>query len=223
MHLQDIDTRDMLFDPKAGNFLSVMKNMVPNARTRNVNSVGELCAYKYVVLMYDVNSPLVKDVSDYWQRKVEAVDAAGFKIAPDGTLDAKTEDLLLGKNTDVIDLIVDFLAYIKNPIWTTLIYMHERLLKCTSDVLGYGINESVKVDDVFKINNRIQELTTTFLGESLKNETNDFKRRFSVLVEDKRLGIKPEDFIERMNNGDNLKEGSPYGDYIPTKIKFRNQ
>lgn len=223
MHLQDIDTSGMMFDPKANNFLSTFRNMVPNAKSRKIDSLGELNCYKYVALMYDPNSPLVKDVNDYWQRKVEAVDASGFKIAADGSLDAKVEDLLLGKNQEVIDLIVDFLAYIKYPTWTTLIFMHERLLKSTNDVLGFGVSETARVDDVYKIGARIQELTTTFLGETLKNETTDFKRRFSLKVEEQRLGIRPEDFTDRLNKGDNLKDGSPYGDYVPAKIKFRNQ
>ena len=76
MHISDIDTSAMLFDPKAKGFLSTIKKTVPNIATRRYRSMRDSDVLKYIVLMYDINSPLIKEIDDWWKRKFEAAEAA---------------------------------------------------------------------------------------------------------------------------------------------------
>lgn len=221
MNLVDLDCSGMLFSPKDPAFVKNFESTVPGVSSRHVKHMKKEHLYKYVVLMYDPQSPLVKSVSDYWNRKMEAVEAAGFKVKSDYTLEQSTEDFLIGKNDDALDVIIDFLAYIKSPTWDLIVFMHERLLRYTNDALSNRRSEDTKVDEVYKIGSKIQDLQTKFIGEQQKEETKAFIARLRYRVEEKRLGIRPEDYAKRLAKGDDLSEDSPYGTgYKVSKIKF---
>lgn len=186
-----------------------------------IKPIKPLLLYRYIVLMYDPKSPLVRDVSDYWQRKLESTEAAGFKIKDDGTLEKETEKFLLGENDAVNDVIIDYLAYMKSPTWDSLVFLYERLLGFTKESLSPQRRDSAKVDDVYKVSTMIQDLSNKLIGEDkLWEETATFRKRLMYRIEEKRLGIRPEDFAERLAKGDDLMEGSPYGNYKPSRIKF---
>lgn len=222
MNLVDLDCSGMIFSPRDPAFLKNISSTVPGLSSREIKPVKEGPLYKYIVLMYDPNSPLVKTIGDYWQRKLEAVEAAGFKIKDDGSLEQATEDWLIGKNEGVIDAIIDFLAYLKSPTWNLMVFMQEKLLRYTNDALSSRRNEDTKVNEVYQIGTKIQELNTKFLGESIEEETKKFLVRLRYRVEEKRLGIRPEDYAKRLAQGDDLAEDSPYGPtYRVSRIKFK--
>lgn len=220
MELQHLDCKQMMFNPQEEGFTKSFRDLVPNIKLRDFKPIRDVHLFRYIVLMYDPKSPMVRDVSDYWQRKLECVEAAGFRVKADGSIEKPTEEFLLGQNQVVIDCIIDFLAYVKAPTWSALIFMYEMLLKYTNDSFSPSGKDSTKVEEVYKISQRIQDLTTTFLGEQMAEETNKFKKRLMYRVEEKRLGIRPEDFAERLAKGDELLDGNPYGNWVPTKIKF---
>lgn len=222
MNLVDLDCSGMLFNPRDPAFVKTFESSIPGVSSRAVKHIKKDQLYRYVALMYDPQSPLVKSVSDYWNRKMEAVEAAGFKIKSDHTLEQVTEDFLIGKNEEAIDVIIDFLAHLKSPTWDLIVFMHERLLRYTNDALSSRRSEDTKVDEVYKIGSKIQDLQTKFLGEQQKEETKAFIARLRYRVEEKRLGIRPEDYAKRLAKGDDLSEDSPYGPgYKVNKIKFK--
>jgi hypothetical protein len=222
MNLVDLDCSGMVFNPRDSGFIKNFTSTVPGVSVRNVSPVKEAPLFKYVVLMYDPSSPVVRTIGDYWQRKLECVEAAGFKVKADGSLEQSTEDWLIGKNDGVIDVIIDFLAYIKSPTWNLMVFMQEKLLRYTNDALSSRRNEDIKVNEVYQIGTRLQELNTKFIGENIEEETKKFLVRLRYRVEEKRLGIRPEDYAKRLAQGDDLAEDSPYGPtYRVSKIKFK--
>lgn len=222
MNLIDLDCSGMIISPRDPAFLKTFHATVPGVSSRDFKPVKELPLLKYVALMYDPNSPIVRTIGDYWQRKLEAVEAAGFKIQDDGSLERSTEDWLIGKNDGVIDVIIDFLAYLKSPTWNLMVFMNEKLLRYTNDALSNKRNEDTKVNEVYQIGTKLHELNTKFLGENIEDETKKFLARLRYRVEEKRLGIRPEDYAKRLAKGDDLAEDSPYGPtYRVSKIKFK--
>lgn len=234
-----LDCSSMRLNPNESGFLSLFE-AIPGVKThanpknaatdeeveedlvkkpKGLKPLKPVLVYKYIVLMYDPKSPMVRDISDYWQRKLECTEAAGFKIKADGSLEKDVERFLLGANEAINDIIIDYLAYMKSPTWDSLVFMYETLLRSTRESMSG--RTSAKVDDVYKISQHIQELTNKLIAEDkLAEETDKFRKRLMYRVEEKRLGIRPEDFAERLAKGDDLMEGSPYGNYKPSRIKF---
>src|ERR1035437_1003230 len=106
---------------------------------------------KYILLMYDPNSPLIEIIDDYWNRKFEALELSGFK-QKNGKFDKKVEDFVLGKSNEVNDIILDWLIYIAKPKCTHLIYLCEGLLRFTRQAED-GLNESkIAPNDVKAVN-----------------------------------------------------------------------
>ena len=229
MHISDIDTSAMLFDPKAKGFLSTIKKTVPNIATRRYRSMRDSDVLKYIVLMYDINSPIIKEIDDWWKRKFEAAEAAGFKIIIEeddkgnkiSKFEKETERMLIGNSSGVIDAIIDFLAYLKKPRWTELVYLNEELLNHTVEALSGNKGSAKDIKTVMMLHDSIGDVVTKFIGVNPKEETQKFIDRMYHRIEQSRLAIKPEDYAKRIQAGEDLREDSPYGrDYAVNRIKF---
>lgn len=220
MDIRDLDCSRMYFNPKGQGFVAEM-NKIPNLSKRSIAPIKQNNLYKYIVLMYDPHSPLVADVPDWWARKFEAIEAAGFKIKDNNTLQAPIERMLLGKNNQVLNAIIDFLAYIKRPIWNRLIYLNETLLVYTQEALGGAKGNTQDFVRISKLQTDILSATNDLMNEDLAEDTKAFKKRLYHRVEEARLAIRPEDYAKKIAGGNNLMEDSPYGEkYLISRIKL---
>ena len=220
MDLRDLDCSKMYFNPRSKGFVDEM-NAIPGISKRKIGTIKQVNLYKYIVLMYDPYSPLVADMPDWWARKFEAVEASGFKVKADNTLQVPVERFLLGKNEAVNDAIIDYLAYINRPIWTKLIYLNEVLLYCTKEALGGKQGNTNDIAKIAKLQSEIATSTRDLMGEDLKEDTKAFKKRLYHRVEEARLAIRPEDYAKKIAGGSDLYEDSPYGEkYAVQRIKL---
>ncbi len=53
--------------------------------------------YRYVALMFDPNSPLIEMTNDFWERKFESAETAGFPMDRNGKFDKKVDEMILGQ------------------------------------------------------------------------------------------------------------------------------
>lgn len=75
---------------------------------------------RYVVLMYDINSPLKSHYPELGKRKAFAADLAGYNVSDDLTsiFDFKLEDK---PNEELLDLTMKYLKYQNNMVWQMII------------------------------------------------------------------------------------------------------
>lgn len=221
MNLRDLDLKKLSFNPVAPLFLKDIEASVPGIK-QDFHVLGKKSIYTYIVLMYDPGSPLaaMKDI-DWWTKKYEAGEAAGFKTRQE---DGKTyfekpyDSILLGKDEDMVKAITAYVAFCHNPIWTEMVYLNEVLVKYTQEALGGRTGDINEIKAVAIINNRLDALADRIF--SLSNETELFRQKLYSRIEDARLTLQPEDYARRFIAGDKLQDDNPYGDYDVDDIEY---
>lgn len=184
--------------------------------------IDQTALAKYILLMYDPNSPLIELIDDYWSRKYEALELSGFKIKG-GKFEPKIEEIALGKNNTVNDLIISWLIYVAKPNFTHMIFLCEALIRYTRQSED-GINdEKITPTDVKAVSEIMDKMTKvikewTFANKD--NETKDFLERLYYKTHQELLKIRPEHYASRLTNGETLDEDCPYGNYKVDKLKF---
>ena len=101
MQLDKLDLSRCLFDPRSQSFLSDIKSY---------EEFNEDIPYKlpkkrimtYIVLIYDMDSPLRKEIRDLTARKIMALDLSGFKRdKKTGHFERPIELMLEGRNPQI--------------------------------------------------------------------------------------------------------------------------
>ena len=80
--LGDIDTSLLLYNPRERDFTQKIEKDIPEFKSYKPakNRVTHKMFATYVVLMYDINSPLWRTEPDYYQRMYEAARLANFPL-----------------------------------------------------------------------------------------------------------------------------------------------
>lgn len=146
---------------------------------------------RYVVYMYDRNTPFRRKFPDILKRKIEAAKEAGFKISEGGMFEEEVETLLRGKDNKVNDMVCAYARIHKNFKYSFFITMEE---------IFYSLMRSI-VDGDLK---NIAELKKTQLeldetmNELLTDDKNPFLiERFLRYIEKERLALRPEDIARK--------------------------
>lgn len=185
------------------------KNKIP------INSI-----LKYVILMYDVQSPMHKETKEYYQRKRECARASGFPTGADGKWSDEASDILIGTNEWFNDLIVRYLALLALPEYTQLIVYLELLGKRTKMVFD-GRDDDKTHSIINALTEKIKELTNTVFGSGETDEIQQARRALYEQAEDDRVRMRPEDIINMINETGGLPDSwSPYGELPKGKVEF---
>jgi hypothetical protein len=221
MNIKDLDLRKLPFNPMSNWFVRDIEAKIPGLK-RDFVLPGKKAVYTFIVLLYDPRSPFaeMKDIG-LWAKKYEAGEASGFRtVEKDGKtyFESCYDGLLLGKNEEFVNAVVDYVAYVHNPVWTEIVYLSEMLLKYTLDALGGRTGDVNEIKSVSLINNRLDQLSDRVFG--LSEETELFKQKLYYRVEETRLKLRPEDYASRLLTGSKLEEDNPYGDYQIEPIRF---
>lgn len=227
--LKELDCSRMCINPMSPKLVGFIEKNIPSLYLiQHEYKAGEFTQsmlYRYILLMYDKESPIQKMHSlDYFERKYEACAYAGFKLhkQKDGSFkfSKEVDDFVMGRDASVVDMVVEFLGYQNNVHWNHLIFLYESMLEFTRDALG-NKNRDAKTskeyralyDDFFRVSN---EIAHTF------DETEEFVSRFYANIERSRLAIRPEDYAKALAEGDEfLNQDSPYPiGYNVDKLRF---
>lgn len=219
MNIQDVDCDRMKFNPKEDDFMEKVQKAIPELKRYKTMPLKRSEVFKYIAFMYDPMSPVVESMDDYWARKFEAAETAGFACDEEGRFDTKVQNMILGKCEGVNDVIVSFVSYLGKPKWNQLVFFHETMCNYTKRSIEGEKLVSKDVSTVDSLFDRIRKTTDSMMMSH--GETEEFLDRFYYRLEKARLSIRPEDYAKRITEGDDLQEDSPYGeDYQPKEMKF---
>lgn len=147
--------------------------------------------FRYIVLAFDINSPIRYVYKTILEQRVKAALIAGFTVNKSGKFPKNIEQILLCENACVNRMIVRYITMINNEDYSTLIAYSEALRKQQEKILAGDVDQEKTKDMIFNINtlkNSIKELKEVLLGES-----RDLHRTLYEFVDSSILGISPEE------------------------------
>ena len=120
MILQDFDFSRTRFNPLSKTFVSRISDAIPAFNEYREKNRKEV--FKYVVALYDKESPLWEKEPEYFPRKVLASEVSELsKFTKNGELTKETKEILEGKDDKINALIVAYLANIGDMDYSMLI------------------------------------------------------------------------------------------------------
>jgi len=179
--------------------------------------IKQIC--QYLVLMYDPDSPMRREVANYMQRKSACAELVGFpKTGKKWSEEA--EKILLGQNQDFNVLKAGFLSSLAIPEYTELIILLEIQRRRSIDVLNGEITDKTHAI-MQSITQRINSLTSQLFGSGEEDEVEAVRRALYMQINVDKLRIRPEDVVDQFNEEGNLDDFSPYGeDYVVEEMHF---
>ncbi len=210
-------------DPMKPDFVEQFKALHPVFNEPlDLRKITERSFLSYVVLTYDIESPLVIKYQDWAQRRRETARICKFP-QKDGEYIEEAENIIFGINWKTNRVILYYLFLQNDLDFINAQISHALLFKQTKEAL---FNTNLSPNDSAKLKKNIDELTAEL--KSLQkaifhgDETVEMKRAFYDFISQLSLEIRPEDIAERKQNGEEIVDDSPYDDYKPETMKFVN-
>jgi hypothetical protein len=182
------------------------KNKIP------INSI-----LKYLILMYDVQSPMQRETKEYYQRKRECAKVAEFPLK-DGKWRDDVVAILIGENEWFNALVVKYLALLALPEYTQLIVYLELLARRTRKIFDGEDDDKTHII-INALTEKIKELTNKIFGSGVTDEIQQARRALYEQGEEDRVRMRPEDIINLMNETGELPALWGYGIEMD-KIEF---
>jgi hypothetical protein len=219
MNIQEIDGSVFKYNPTSKNALKQLQKDYPEFGESHLkaglgsNSIEyDLEPFrenvlKYVILLYDKNSPLWSTIQDFNHRKITALQMAGFKVQPNGQFSVEVQQgIIMGKNSVVNNMIVRYVFLFNNPKFVMLV----GLLQVYINLFTKIQSSSPKKEELLMFKQTaedIDKLTADIFGGKENQELEN--TLYEVLNMNKML-FRPEHVAERIANGEEPTNAKPY-------------
>ena len=217
-----MDFSKCLYDPTKGKVADKMREDMPEfdesledmERFRT-----QIC--RYIVMMYDVESPLRKIYPDINHRRREAALLAGFELNPSKEIPKKVLSILVGENPVTTNMIMAYLMRIGIPELVSL----EATQAMFEEVTKRMVSKQAEKEDMEQHRKLLKDIKSLEEEVFRGKEAADIKRALYKGMETARKAWKPEDVAKkkRLNPQDTLEEGNPYSrgiGYMIEPMKF---
>jgi len=158
---------------------------------------------RYIILVYDRNSPLWTMQLDVAERKVTALTMIGYDVDEIGHFDYKIQHgVLHGKNRKLARMIAEYVFLSNNIEFVQLIGLVELNKQYLTDILNQKKpKEILKLfkDSAKDIDQKMQNLFHGKEMDAVETEILD-------LVAKRRMSYRPEDVAKRISNGERIVE-----------------
>jgi len=174
--------------------------------------------FQYIILMYDPESPMRREVGHYMQRKKVCGEAVDFLKKKDGKWVEEVEALLTGKDVEANKLIAAYIKYMAIPEYTELIVLLEIQRIKAFEAFSGDINDNThKV--MAAVTESIGNITKKLFGSG---EFDEIKAARRALYEQSNIDKppRPEDVVDLIDEGGLPEDFSPYPDYEVEDAKF---
>ena len=154
---------------------------------------------RYVIYMYDRNTPFRKKYPDILKRKLEAAKEAGFKISDEGLFEDEVEVLLRGENSKVNNMVCAYTRIYKNFKYSFFVTMEEIFYSLMRTIID---GELKNIGELKKTQKELDET----MNDLLNDDKNPFLiEKFLRYVEKQRLSLRPEDFARKFKTDGSIK------------------
>jgi len=216
-----LETSKLSYDPNSPTFIKDLEKTFISFKEYKEEANLRYKVFAWIVLMYDVQSPMRILAKDYYERKVKCAMSIGLNPSKKtGEYKEAIENILLGKNEDVNRLIVEYITSFSSPEYTQLVGLWVVQRHVLSDLMeGKYDDKTTRVLD--SVANQISNLTKKIYHSGDKIETELARRALYYQAGEDLNKLRPE-AIASMLADDGLPDSwGIYEDgYIPDKIKF---
>lgn len=217
-----VDTSKLSYDPNNKDFVQLIEKDFPSFKNYQPESTLRNKIFAWIVLLYDINTPLRVEYRDYYDRKIKAGEMVGFKPSKKtGEFTKKVEDIFVGKDAEVNELIVDYILSFSSPDYTQLIMLFILQRQFMYDLLR-GRYDGKTMQMLEKLPSRINEVTGKIYHSGDVIEVEEARKALYKKAGEDIEKLRPESIAEMLSNKEDLPgEWSPYGyDYIPDQVQF---
>lgn len=213
--LKDIVTKGMIYDPNSPNFLTQIEKL-PEFKSFKHPMREDI--FRYIALMYDLNTPMVSEVGDYYSRKRYCAELCGFP-KKDDEFEPEYEGILLMKDEVVTTFIIIFIASFASADYMQLVYSWESMIQLFVNSATSADKNSVET--MRKLKEDINLNTINVFKSDPYVESLEARKLLYKTAEYKRLNLRPENIAQRLFDGHDFSEFSPYGEgYKVEQLKF---
>lgn len=91
----------------------------------SIKPLSSTQVFKYIVYVYDINSPFVEKFPDLTERKIQSALCAGFEVNKSGFFLPAVDEMMKGKNTKVNKMIIRYVRLLGEPEYALLVVTNE--------------------------------------------------------------------------------------------------
>jgi len=212
MTLSDITTDKTLFDIHSPTLVDDMSAVIPELATFT-SEIPLIDICRYLVLMYDINSPMRDQVRMYYERKHKCAEILNFPTGKTGWA-TEVEDMLIGKNQQFNVLIASYIAQMGLPEYTQLIaYLEIQKIKYMEIFSGKMSDKSDQI--LQRITTAIGDITHKLFGTGQEDEITMARKALyqRSAIDKSRYIPTPETMVKLMESEGKLPEDcNPYPD-----------
>ena len=205
----EVDSSKLLYDIHSKTFVDDIRKGIPEFDAYKGDMDKKV--FQYIVLMYDLKTPMRVECPDYFQRKYVTASMVGFPKTKQGFTET-SEQILIGDNAEINHLIVVYLFQFSMPEYSALVAYESILANEMRKVMkGGNLKDSGKVvDDATK---KIQELTRRVFRSGDYDENTDLRNALYARIEKEKTRLRPEQIIRDLTESGALpSEWCPYGE-----------
>lgn len=224
--IEGVDCEYLRFNPNDPKFLDKLYKEIPAfSEFESEYATAEATKrrlFAWLVLTYDMNTPLRREIKDLYKRKVYAASLCGISPnAVSGKYKEYVEDILVGVDRKFNELIVKFIASFASPEYTQLM---------AHVTIQYNALEKIVAGDADKntqylfdtATEKIKEITKLLYGGGDRDEVYEARKALYKQVAYDLSDMRPEAVARAVASGKGLPdEWGPYGaGYVPDDIHF---
>jgi hypothetical protein len=221
MKQTEYDFSKCLFNPNSTGFLKSIKEAIPEFEQYK-GVLPDRKLFTWIVVMFDLDSPIRKTITNYYDRKKLSAEIAVWNKNGKGEFEDPVTELLLGKDEKANMLIVAYLTQFSMPEYLQLIAYLNMSYDITRDIMkgSYDQNTAKTLD---YITERIKLLTNIVFGSGQTDEIMAARKALYEVAEKERIKLNPESIVKIIIEEGELPDSfNPYPKgYKPEKIKFR--
>jgi len=212
MTLSDITTDKTLFDIHSPTLVDDMSVVIPELSTF-VSEIPLIDICRYLVLMYDINSPMRKTIRMYYERKSKCAEILNFPTGKNGWA-PMVENMLIGGDDKFNALIASYISQMGLPEYTQLIaYLEIQKIKYMEIFSGKMSDKSDQILD--RVTIAIGDITRKLFGTGQEEEVTMARKALyqRSAIDKSRYIPTPETMVKLMESEGKLPEDcNPYPD-----------
>lgn len=207
MQLSDFDSSQFQYDPSKDYELNKLLKAHEDFQEKLGDDLEKQrkTIFRYIILMYDIHSPLRIMFAEDFKRKREAAVLAGFKMRKKNRkLTPALEDILIGKNPTVNKMIIRYVLGFSNPDYLRLVVFKEMLGQMARDSIN-GKNVTPQNIKAFnELSESIEHLQDKIFGS---RESKELKEELYKTLEEEYFNLQPDMVARELSENEALFEG----------------
>lgn len=180
---------------------------------------------RWIIALYQLDSPLVVDFPDYKKRRAEAGVIVGFKTKG-GVFEDVYMDVLIGKNERVNKAIIEFCRMLRDDDYTELKLYQDRLYAAFDklSVSEEAKDEKIIMENITRYKDKISELKKKFV---VQDEDGRLMEEMMRVMDQDYVDMSREAIVRRIEKGEDIfgdRYVPPYGaEYVKEFYKDLNK